>query len=288
MAYSSPLICPICQKSLQRIGRTVRCANAHTFDIAREGYVNLLILRRKPKILGDSKEMLVARRAFFDAQHYQPLAAAIYDTIYDEIVSPVVQSKKAEMTILDAGCGEGYFVGQLANHLQQRFPATPIEGYGIDISKDAIKLAAKRYPHAQFAVADLNRQIPLGGATVNVLLNLFAPRNPAEFARVLIANGLLLIVIPADDHLTEVRAKFNLLDIQRGKRQRITDHFSRLMEPLPTRKVRYTLQLGNQDLTNLVRMTPNYWHLTDEAERALAEVGQLETTVSFELLGFRK
>ena len=278
------MICPICHQPLERVGRTFRCGSGHAFDVAREGYVNLLLLRRKPKILGDSKEMLTARRAFFDAHHYRPLADAICEMVTSFIAQPGMSQKN----MLDVGCGEGYFIGQLAIQLQREYPETSIEYCGIDISKEATKLAAKRYPQIQFAVADLNRQIPMGDGTVEVLLDIFAPRNPAEFARVLAPKGLLLIVIPTEDHLAEVRTKFNLLEIQSDKEQRILEQFSRLMQPLPTRKAHTTIQLDNRALNNLVRMTPNYWHLTDDALRALDEIEQFETTVSFELLGFRK
>src|SRR5581483_10720478 len=153
-----------------------------TFDVAREGYVNLL----RKKQVGDTREMLQARRSFLEDGFYQPLSDtlnALVDSYLREIPSPA--------NVLDAGCGEGYYLGRLQRSLDQKEQHCFL---GLDIAKDGIRMAAKRYQAASFVVANLKERLVIADQAIHVLLNIFAPRNPAEFARVMVPAGRLIVV----------------------------------------------------------------------------------------------
>src|SRR5947199_1528396 len=135
------LTCPFCGTHLTQIDNTLTCTNSHTFDIAKEGYVNLL----RKKLPGDTKEMLIARRNFLEQGYYQPLS----DTI-NALVSTALGPETPSSTLLDAGCGEGYYLGRLQAHLANQMSGTQCCYTGLDISKEAIRMAAKKYKTAQF------------------------------------------------------------------------------------------------------------------------------------------
>ncbi|MFQ5419221.1 MAG: putative RNA methyltransferase, partial [Anaerolineae bacterium] len=208
------VICPVCGEALIETARVLRCEQGHAFDVAREGYVNLLRWRGKPpKIVGDSAEMLRARRRFLGKGWYAPLVDLLADEVGGETA-----------VLLDAGCGEGYYTRQMAG----RWPQARI--WGMDIAKTAVRLAARQQPAARFFAADVRQQIPLETASVDVILNIFSPRNADEFGRALRGDGRLLIIIPAPDHLGALRRQFDLLTIEAGKQEKITTQMSRDFE----------------------------------------------------------
>src|ERR1700730_10081044 len=179
------LVCPVCHTGLRQVDGALVCANTHSFDIAREGYINLLLQKRT----GDAKEMLRARRNFLERGFYAPLADAV-----NELVRTHLQDVPEPLHILDAGCGEGYYLDRLQNAL------APLQsGYyiGLDVSKEAIRMAAKRYRQLLFVVADVKQRLVLADGVIHAILNIFAPRNQSEFARVTSANGILIVVISA-------------------------------------------------------------------------------------------
>src|SRR6266700_2748638 len=182
----SLLACPFCQGALEEMGKSLVCPNKHSFDIAREGYVNLL----RKKLPGDTSEMLVARRAFLERGFYQPLS-----DVLNELVVTRIQGMKQAVYILDAGCGEGYYLGRLWQMLAGQGAGGKRDSscLGLDISKDAIRMAARQYPEIDFVVANLKEPLVVRGQVLHFLLNVFAPRNAAEFARVLLTGGWLLV-----------------------------------------------------------------------------------------------
>ncbi|MBV9230780.1 MAG: rRNA (guanine-N1)-methyltransferase, partial [Chloroflexi bacterium] len=134
--YTHLLACPVCGAQFGSADKTLRCANGHSFDIAREGYVNLLL----KKLPGDSKEMLVARRNFLERGCYRPLSDAINELVYGCLREQQGASDEAETAnILDAGCGEGYYVGRLQHYLSTQQVPVSCWSIGIDISKEAVR-----------------------------------------------------------------------------------------------------------------------------------------------------
>lgn len=280
MEWIHLLVCPVCGSRLAHEEHALKCEQRHTFDMAREGYVNLLL----KKVTGDTKEMLVARRNFLERGLYRPLS----DAVNGLVVSHLHKKDFSPMTMLDAGCGEGYYLGSLLELLAERNAEREHCAIGIDVAKDAVRMAAKRYKEAFFAVANLKERLILADETMHVLLNIFAPRNPGEFARVLAPGGMLIIVIPGPAHLQELRSTLHLLNIEENKQQHVTEQFSEafaLEQELP---VRYEMHLRNEEVTQAVMMTPNYWHLSPVERKTIEEKQEMKTQVEFICLLFRK
>lgn len=277
MFCANLLACPICNAVLEEDGSSLKCSNTHSFDISSEGYINLML----KKLPGDAKEMLIARRDFLEQGHYQPLSDLINDLVYTHL--PVSSSPPA---ILDAGCGEGYYIGRLQQSLlAQNYQVHYI---GLDISKDAVRMAARRYKQACFVVGNIKEKLVFVDAAMQVILNIFAPRNPAEFARVLVPGALLLVIIPGSDHLQQLRAALHLLNIEEDKEQKVIAQFAPFFEFLTSSSLDYPLQLNHKEILQAVMMTPNYWHLSPEVHALVEKMESLETTVSFSGLVFRR
>ena len=278
------LACPLCGTHFTRRQTVLVCANAHAFDIAREGYVNLL----RKKLPGDTKEMLLARRTFFDQGYYQPVSDTINALVAAHAPSVSLQNSEepSHLRILDAGCGEGYYLDRLQTYLSASDQSTLC--LGIDISKDGIRLAAKRYPESRFLVANLKERLVLQDATIQVMLNIFSPRNTEEYARVLSPAALLLVVIPGPTHLHQLRSTLQLLNIEESKEQHVIEQFSPQFSLLTTQTLSYTLRLQQPEISWLVMMTPNYWHLSLESRSALEQLETIQATVEMTFLLFQR
>jgi 23S rRNA (guanine745-N1)-methyltransferase len=185
--------------------------------------------------------------------------------------------------VLDAGCGEGYYLGRLQQSLAQQSCLL-----GLDVAKDAIRMAAKRYPSASFVVANLKERLVIADESIHVLLNIFAPRNPAEFARVMVQAGRLIVVIPGAEHMAQLRATLPLLQIEENKQQHVVEQFAPYFTLLDAVSISSELDLQGEEVQQLVMMTPNYWHLSDEARRAMNAIQALRTQVAFICLVFQK
>ena len=271
------LTCPICNTPLEREVSSLKCSNSHSFDISSEGYINLL----RKKLPGDAKEMLLARRDFLQQGHYQPLSDLINGLVYTH-----VSSSSPPLNILDAGCGEGYYIGRLQHYLLAH--DCQAQYSGLDISKDAIRMAARRYKQICFVVANINERLVFLDDAMQVTLNIFAPRNPAEFARVLAHEGLLLVIIPGADHLQQLRSTLHLLNIEEDKEQKVIAQFSPYFDFVASSPLSYTLQFGSKEIMQVLMMTPNYRHLSQEMRDKVETRDRVETTVSFSALVFRR
>lgn len=270
-----PLVCPICDAPLGRVERTLRCPTGHSFDIAREGYVNLLPPQHRPRgVEGDTPEMVRARRRFHEGGWYAPLR--------DHLAERVAAVVESDSSIAEIGCGEGYYIGGIGGILAEEHGIEP-RLFGMDLSKAAVRMAARRHPAVQFFVGDVNRQIYLADSSLQVLLDIFAPRNPGEFARVLAPGGNAIVVIPAPDHLSEIRAEFGLLSIQEEKEERTLSRFEGLFELSAREELQYDLSLPPAALADLIAMGPNQWHL-EPGWRIPEEVPSFQTKAAFVVL----
>lgn len=187
------LLCSVrdCRQPLVRDARRLHCSRGHSFDVARTGYVNLLQPQeRRSKIPGDTPEAVAARRRLHDRGVTQPLLNAIA-----EALAPTPQD-----VVLDAGCGDGFFLGSLARQ-------TGCAAHGVDISTRAIDSAARRFPECEWIVANADRFIPYADRSFSIVLSITARMNAAEFRRVLRDDGRLLVAIPAPDDLIELRGE---------------------------------------------------------------------------------
>lgn len=185
------LVCTVrdCRVPLSRMDRRVVCARGHSFDIARSGYVNLLQPQdRRSKDPGDSAAAVAGRRRVYDLGVAAPLLRGIAE----------VSQVAAEDSVLDAGCGDGYYLGNLA-------ALRGCRGHGVDISIPAVEAAARRYPGCEWVVANADRFVPYADGSFSLVLSITARMNSAEFRRVLKAEGRLVVALPAPDDLIELR-----------------------------------------------------------------------------------
>lgn len=284
-SYLEQITCPICTTPFVTTERALTCAHGHCFDLAKEGYVNFL---RTPT-RGDTKEMLKARQYIFAQNYYRPLSDTINELLCSNLTAQV-HTLPEPCIICDAGCGDGYYLSRLQTALATHLPHHPIRYLGLDISKEAVRMAAKRCPNAFFIVADLNTQLALTDASCHVILNIFAPRNHAEFARLLRPGGLLLVVIPAPTHLATLRQTLHLLHIEENKQQHViaqfTTHGHFQFESLTP--VTYEFVLPKADIPQLVTMTPNHWHATADTHRIMAQLAEIRTEIACLCLAFRR
>jgi 23S rRNA (guanine745-N1)-methyltransferase len=256
----------------------MKCVQRHSFDIAREGYINLIPGKAPTATQGDSAAMLQARRAFLRRGYYDPLLHEIKSA-----VSTHLPSRGRTPVVADIGCGEGYYL----SGLMQDPSFSSIAAYGTDISKVAAGLAAKSLKQVQFVVADTNRLIPFETASIDVCLNIFAPRNALEFARIVRPDGVLIVVIPDEHHLESLRNRFHLLDIESGKIQKISGQLS-AFELIHSRHVTTSIALDARGLQDLVNMTPSARHVDEEANRLLSQMQDFATEISFDILVFSR
>ncbi|MEP5569590.1 MAG: putative RNA methyltransferase [Halioglobus sp.] len=263
-------ICPNCRKPLSQDGNSLLCEAGHCFDLAKEGYVNLLpASRKRSKDPGDNREMVAARRRVHDAQLYRPLAEKLSTWIHTLADN--------QGPVLDLGCGEGYYTGVL----NREAGSTSI--YGIDIAKPAVRLAAKAIPGVCFAVAS-SFDIPLADGSVDVAFSVFAPTDPEELARVIRPGGYYLDVSPAPLHLWQLREL--LYENPRHHDQLVRNLPS--FEPVDTQQLEFTLQLADTQLRDLIAMTPYAYGGRREHKQKLTQLDSLELQVAFSLNLYRR
>ncbi|MDN3480515.1 methyltransferase domain-containing protein [Arthrobacter sp. APC 3897] len=274
----SLLLCPVCRGPLSSVeadrGRSLTCPGGHRYDAARQGYFNLLT-GSGTKFAADTAEMVQARVDFLSSGHYQPMA--------QEVARLVAGAVPDARSVLDAGAGTGYYLGAVTRSL----PGTA--AVALDISKFALRRAARALPAATCLVWDVWRPLPLADASVDAVVNVFAPRNVPEFRRVLSTNGILMVVTPQPEHLQEIRSLAGMLDIGGEKENRVAaavkDHF----RAEQTSHCEYSMNLSAADIRNVALMGPSARHLDrDLLGNTLAKIPEsIPVTASFSLQLFR-
>ncbi|RZT82585.1 23S rRNA m(1)G-748 methyltransferase [Micromonospora violae] len=284
------LRCPVCGEPLEQATDTkaLRCPRRHSFDIARQGYVNLLT-GRAPHV-GDTAEMVAARADFLAAGHYDVISAALAAAATDAVVrlgatgaEPPAPDVGAYPLVVDAGAGTGRYLGAVLAALPHAV------GLALDVSKPALRRAARAHPRAAAALADTWQRLPLADASTAVLLNVFAPRNGTEFHRVLDPAGTLLVVTPDTDHLTELVAALDLLRVAPDKAGRVTDSLGGHFTPVSSAVHRAELTLTRPEAASLVGMGPSAWHTDPDAltARLAALPEPVRVTVAVRVDGYR-
>lgn len=269
----SIFICPVCGKKLDISGNSYVCEKGHSFDKARSGYVNLLLSKHMGKTVhGDNKLMVQARRNFLDKGYYSPLCEALCDDVCEYLNGH---------TIIDAGCGEGYYTSAIIDKLAERKITADV--CGIDISKAAVEYSSKRCKTAELAVASVFH-IPVGDSSCDMLVTLFAPYCGEEFQRVLRKDGIMIMAIPSAEHLWELKKAIYDTPYKNEVKPYELDGF----ELLDKKHITYEMKLENQDDINaLFSMTPYYYRTGREQQEKLAKIGKLTTKADFELLVYR-
>ena len=245
-ASATAFACPICQENLTLLETSFKCCNRHSFDLAKFGYVNLA-----PQI---------KQSANYDKENFQNrqqiLEAGFYQAIL-EVVSDLLSNSKNANTILDIGCGEGFY----SRKLQERHPDKTF--YAFDISKDSVQIAAKSEPNwaVNWFVGDLAR-LPIKDSSMDILLDIFSPANYGEFRRVLSQNGILIKVIPTENHLKEIRQKIqDQLTNKDYSNQDIKNHFQEHFTILSSQTASLSKPITAEQLQALLSMTPLLFHV---------------------------
>ncbi len=264
--------CPLCSAPLCREGNVLRCPAGHSFDLAREGYAHLLPPNRKhSKAPGDDREMVAARSAFLDKGYYLPLRAAL-----EEQALGLTGADSAPV-VVDSGCGEGWYTAGVFHALAGAGREPRIAG--VDISKFALRRAARRLPQGQFAVASAYR-LPLPDGCAHLLLDIFSPLAAAEFARVLRPGGHFLYVVPSARHLWQMKQVLYPQPYENPVKVEQYPGFAYL-GAVP---VRYSIALDDPaDILALFRMTPYAWKTPREGVERLEQLDRLETEIGFDL-----
>ena len=245
-ASATAFACPICQENLTLLESSLKCCNRHSFDLAKFGYVNLT-----PQI---------KQSANYDKENFQNrqqiLEAGFYQAIL-EAVSDLLASSETSTTVLDIGCGEGFY----SRKLQERHPDKTF--YAFDISKDSVQIAAKSEPNwaVNWFVGDLAR-LPIKDASMDILLDIFSPANYGEFRRILSKDGILIKVIPTKNHLKEIRQKVqDQLTNKDYSNQDIKNHFQEHFTILSSKTASLTKTITADQLQALLSMTPLLFHI---------------------------
>ena len=266
------LACPLDGTPLHCTRSTWRCTTGHSFDIASQGYVNLLPVQyKRSRDPGDSKEMVAARRRFLTAGFYQPIAAAVSRAVLAGLPAG------ASVSCLDAGCGEGYYLRELAATVPD---AQTLEVLGLDISKWAVLAAAKQDKRPTWVVGS-NAHLPVLPGTLDRVLCMFGFPVYAEFARVLKPGGMLVQVDAGPDHLRELREIiYPSLKPERAAEMTTPEGFRRL----PAETLRFAIELTSAgQIADLLAMTPHLHRATAEGRARAAALTALSLSVDVRL-----
>ncbi len=262
-------VCPVCKNGLKKEGGSLKCLNSHCFDIAKQGYVNLLSGSSGGNH-GDNKLMINARREFLDGGYYVPFKNALVKAVKDYAFT--------NAKIIDCGCGEGYYTDAVYREVEN------ICLCAFDISKDALKSACKRNRDIEFAVAS-SFDIPVTDGSIDILLEIFSPHSQKEFDRILKPDGVMIMAIPLENHLFELK-KAVYDEPYKNEVAPFEIEGYRLLE---NREVKYKFELnGAQNIKNLFMMTPYYYKTGAKDQARLNTLQSLNVSAEFSILIYKK
>lgn len=269
------LKCPVCGGELAPIERSFRCGKAHSFDLAKQNYVNLLMSNKSSsKRHGDDKLMVKARKDFLEKDYYLFLREEIC-----RLAS--LYRKEGSVDFLDAGCGEGWYTSAVRERLESTGGCSAV---GVDISKEALMAAGRRDKSVTWAVASIN-SLPVGDESCDVILNVFAPHDDAEFRRVLRPDGIVIKVMPLESHLFGLKKAVYDKPYLNGPAEYAPEGF----EMVCRSEKREMLHIeSSEDIQNLFMMTPYYYKTGREDQEKLRSLQSLETEAHFAICVVRK
>ncbi|OMQ24421.1 23S rRNA (guanine(745)-N(1))-methyltransferase [Serratia oryzae] len=267
--------CPLCHQPLHHARQQWHCENHHQFDCAKEGYVNLMpVQHKRSKQPGDSAEMMQARRAFLEAGYYQPLQQRVAEWLDEALPAG------AEASLLDIGCGEGYYTAAVAARLSQR---RALAAFGLDVAKVAIRSAAKRYPSVSFCVASSHR-LPFADASLDAVLRIYAPCKAEELARVVKPGGVVVTVSPGPRHLYQLKQQvYQDVQLHAENDEQLAGFTCEIAESLA-----YPMTLPGEQAANLLQMTPFAWRASVQVQQTLAENTAFACETDFALRLYRR
>lgn len=275
----SIIICPFCKSILEdSLERSYQCENNHTFDIAKQGYINLLpVNQKKSKDPGDNEMMITARRNFLELGFYDPLIESIKDSAATKLTFDT-----KDIVAFDAGCGEGYYSEKALNNL----PDLNTKIFGTDISKFAVKNAARKYKKNFYFVSSVYN-LPIADASTDIILSVFSPIKAEEFKRILSKDGYVIVVTPAPNHLREmaelIYETFKPHTV--NAEEKMTSEF----ELIENKRTTFKIDLKNStDILSLLKMTPYYWSTGIERLENITSKDELSVTCDFNIDIFKQ
>ncbi len=268
-------ICPVCSEILIKTNTIYKCINNHTFDISKKGYVNLLMSQNnKNKQHGDDKIMVSARRDFLNKGYYSPFM--------QEICKMVNKYAENNYTILDAGCGECYYTNNIYKYLLENGKCVDL--FGIDISKNALEISSREFSQINKTVASVFK-IPMQEDSCDILINIFSPFSDMEYKRVIKTGGKLILAIPLENHLWELKEAVYEKPYKNEVATYNIDGYNFLEE----KRVEYDVTLqGNDTIKNLFMMTPYYYKTSKTDFDKLDNYEILSTRLEFAILVYEK
>lgn len=276
MSDSCTLACPLCGEALSREDAAYRCPAGHSFDVARQGYVNLLPPGAHTGT-ADTPAMLDARQAVLAGPHFGPLVERVGEAV-------ALAAAHHPGCIVDVGAGTGEYLAAALGRLPGR------HGIALDISRHASRRSAKAHPAITAAVCDAWQHLPLADGTASVVMSVFAPRNPEEFVRVLVPGGALVIVAPAPDHLGELVEALGLVTVDAGKSGRLERAFGTLFERVSEEAYVRPVHLNVSEAATIVLMGPSARHIgSGELDKRLEGFASgIDTRISVTVQTWRK
>ena len=285
MQNTDILKCPVCDLPIYQMNGSFVCDQKHNFDIAKEGYLNLLLAsQKKSKSPGDNKAMVVHRRDFLNKGYYNKLLETIYEMVYQNFLNDLEKIPDKKLKILDLGCGEGYYIFNLRELINQVINDS--DYYGIDISKDAVLMASKRSSEVNFVVGNAFFS-PFADNTFDIIFSIFSPLSENEVKRILKDNSIIIIVGPGNKHLFE----FIELIYDKPKSHEFNNKLNSFdgFKILDERLLNYRIELDNKDdITNLFAMTPYYWQPSEEKQNKILSLNKLNIQIDFKITIFQK
>jgi 23S rRNA (guanine745-N1)-methyltransferase len=275
----SVLKCPVCNLALKKQEKQYVCLNNHSYDIASKGHINLLLANQKnTKDPGDGKEMMEGRRDFLNKGYYHKFSEALNQVIISNI-------NGNHTNILDAGCGEGYFLWRLKEAIYgNESNIKDSNFFGVDISKAAVTYAAKRDKKINFIVGS-NFNLPIMSNTIDIIIRNFAPSDESELKRVLKNNGKLVVVTPGVQHLYGLKELLYVNARKHEEKETIFEGF-RLIQRTA---VKYNINLEySEDIKSLITMTPYYWTFDNSMREKAYETSKLSTELDFNISVYEK
>ncbi len=269
-------VCPVDGQTLLKENKIFRCGKGHVFDVAREGYCNFLLVQQKASLdPGDSKEMVAARRRFLNEGHFAQLAEHLF-----EHVCKVIKKLNHSMPlrIVDAGCGEGYYLHQLSKLAAANKQTASLELAGCDISKWAVKAAAKRSKEIAWVVAG-NRRLPFAPGTVDLILSIFGFPDWENFKTVQPSGGRVFLIDPGSDHLIELRKIiYPEVNLSQLRSLKTATEGGYILESNDQLKYSVSLE-NNSSIQDLLAMTPHAFRITPKAREEIRTLKRLTVSV---------
>lgn len=246
--------------------------SGHSFDVAKQGYVTLASgagLKHK----GDDADMVTAREAYLSKGHFAPFVEAVTGAVQNALDSAVSADEVPEPALLEVGAGTGYYLSHTLDSIEGA------RGVGLDISPHAARHLAKCHPRVGAVIADVWERLPLRDESINAISVVFAPRNPAEFQRVLAPGGQVIVLTPQAGHLDELRDPLGILGVEEGKVERMYDqaagHLEQAADPV---NLAFAIQLDKESIAAQVAMSPSARHIS--AEELADRMAALPQTMS--------